>query len=298
MQEVAGSNPAYRSEHCPCSFMGFSVGGERIHRMTERRITKRGVSFLAAALGVVMGSSLLAPTPVEATDLVSPDLVNIGNFSTIGILGTPTSGIVLDPVGRALTDADGDYLATPGTIDTSKVVADAPASATTTYVAPAVKTLNTSCANVIKAAGGTTTDVNANCLATINTSVSPAKPDLAIAGAIVGFTRYCRRWTQSYNTPSYGERHIGKFCYDRRNARVWPWGGYHYCGDNWGFGYVVDNTRCFGVKVEDPAFTGGYYRQLWDWTKMSLIFRGFPYSFTRKMHTNIFPSGRVVLHDN
>jgi len=256
--------------------------------MNLRRKSITRVGVIASVAGLILGLTTVSSNALTTTSL-----------------GTPIAGtFLLSPTGTALRD-DSDYLALAGTTDTTKTVATISETRLTAYIAPTVTTVNAACKKAITAAGGTAADITANCAAKITTWVSavtqPTTTTTTASGLISTTAvsgRYCRSWKQHYTEASYHEQHIGRFCYDHRNAYVWRWGGYHYCGDNWGIGYVVDNTKCYGVRVNDSAFQGGYFRQMWDWTKMSLLFNGFPVSFTRKMHTNIFPSGRIVFHDN
>lgn len=255
----------------------------------QKRKWRRQVAVIASVAGLVLGLTTVSSNALTTTPLGAPVA---GTYQT-----TSTGAAVLD---------DSEYVANTGTLDGTKTLATV--SSASAFTAPPVTSTNTACVNAIKAAGGTAADATANCTATITNTVSAAvaAPSTTLTTAKAATTnattavlgRFCRSWRQWYTTASYHEMHYGQFCYDHVNAYVWGWGGFHRCGDNWGFGYTVTNTKCFGVRVNDSRFQGGYFRQQWDWTKMNLLFKGFPIAFTRKMHTNIFPSGNVVFHDN
>lgn len=209
-------------------------------------------------------------------------------------------------------DFSGDPVSTVGDETTSTAIPlvdlGTPACwACPTFSAPKDVT-DPNCVSAVKIAGGTPEDL-AKCTMTYQASWSSATPPTSTdiqsmqaveptLSATTASTRRCRTWKQWYTAASYHEQHTGKMCYDHVNVYAAPWGGYHRCGDWWGFGYTASEIKCYAQRINNSLFQGGYYRQQWDSVHWSFLVQGFPVSFTRKMHTNIFPSGTITFHNN
>lgn len=68
----------------------------------------------------------------------------------------------------------------------------------------------------------------------------------------------------------------------------WDKAGYHRCGGGWAIGVSVDVQEC--TKTNDPASNGADVKP-YDRFKVSAIFNGFPYAFTKYMQACLSAHG-------
>jgi hypothetical protein len=122
---------------------------------------------------------------------------------------------------------------------------------------------------------------------------------------IHGETIWTRTWTEEARGLYYfnwHEKHSGRFYFDGED-RVWVTGsasfsdryqGYHHCNLGSAFGYSLDTVECSENRIH---ITSSYWGiQNWDIYKVSAAFKGSPFSDTKDMHVNVYPSGNMYFY--
>ena len=122
------------------------------------------------------------------------------------------------------------------------------------------------------------------------------------AAALSGCTIYTRTWEQTKRGLYYvnwWETHKGRIYYDGGCGHVWSttstygYVGYHKCGLGGGFGYTVEVRECFTERRYD---LNGWPISEWDYFKVHVVYKGFPFAVTHDMHVNAYPTGDIYGH--